>query len=200
MLKKAAVSALVVASLTGCFTGQEMASIEQRRPAQVDYTRFTHVVPDANQADIVAGTEGFLRAFRARYGDVVFISGGATERRGELAAYLRRAHPALKIVQTDEANPKPLTLILERAVAFTSGCDYFTRPVADGADQAPMPGFGCASDNSLAQMVADPRDLVSGKAGGAVDAELPTDVVQAVRDGTFAITVNETTTTGTSEN
>lgn len=200
MLKLTIASAILAVSLTGCFTGQEMASIERRPQAEVEFTQFTHVVPDAGRADMIAGTEGFLRAFRARYGDVVFVSGGPSDRRAALSEYLSRSHPALKIVQSDGAEPKPLTLVLERAVAFTTGCDYFARPVADGADQAPMPGFGCASDNSLAQMVADPRDLVSGKAGGPVDAELSTDIIQAVRDGTYSITVNETTTTGTSEN
>lgn len=199
MLKKATASALLAFGLSGCFTGQELASIERRPQAEVEFTQFTHVVPDSNQADVIAGTDGFLRAFRARYGDVVFVSGGATERRGELASYLRRAHPALRIVQRDSADPKPLTLVLERAVAFATGCNYFDRPVTDGADQAPMPGFGCASDMSLAQMIADPRDLVTGKAGGPIDAETPTDVIQAVREERFSITVENTTTTGTSQ-
>ena len=200
MLKQTVLSVFVALGLSGCFTGQEMASIERRPEAQVEFTRFTHVAADSNQADVIAGADGFLRAFRARYGDVVFVGGGATERRSALAAYLRRTHPALRVVRRDSADPQPLTLVLERAVAFTSGCDYFARPVTDGADQASMPGFGCASDNSLAHMGADPRDLVTGKAGGAMDAEIPTDVIQAVREERFAITIEQTTTTGTSEN
>lgn len=204
MIKKATLSTCIAlglsVSLSGCFTGQEVSSIERRPQAQVEFTQFTHVVPDSNQADIVAGADGFLRAFRARYGDVIFVSGGATERRGELVNYLRRSHPALRVVTRDGAEPKPLTLVLERAVAFAAQCDYFSRPVTDGADQAPLTGFGCASDMSLAQMVADPRDLVTGKPGGAVDAEISTDVIQAVREERFSITVAESTTTGTSEN
>lgn len=198
MLKKAAAATVIAFSLSGCFTGQEMASIEQRPKAEVAFTHFTHVVPDSGQADVAASTDGFLRAFRARYGDVIFVSGGATEQRGELVTYLRRSHPALRVVARDAADPKPLTLVLERAIAFTSGCDYFSRPISDSADGAPLPGYGCATDMSLAQMIADPRDLVTGKAGGAVDAELSTNVIQAVREERFSITVDETTTTGTS--
>ncbi len=204
MLKKAATALVALGltgSLSGCFTGQEMASIEKRPQAQVEFTHFTHVVADSGQADIVAGADGFLRAFRARYGDVIFVSGGATDRRSELAAYLSRNHPALRIVLRGEADPKPLTLVLERAVAFTTECGYFDRPVVDGADQATMPGFGCATDMSLAQMVADPRDLTTGKAGGPMDAEIPTDILQAVREERFKITVQENATTGgSSEN
>ncbi|WP_425406539.1 CpaD family pilus assembly lipoprotein [Hwanghaeella sp.] len=200
MLKKTTILAFVALGLSGCFTGQEVTSIERRPQAQVEFTQFTHVVSASDQTQVIAGTDGFLRAFRARYGDVVFVSGGATGQRSDLAAYLRRSHPALRIVLRDAADPQPLTLVLERAVAFTAECDYFARSVTDGADQAPLPGFGCASDMSLAQMIADPRDLVTGKAGGAVDAELPTDIIQAVREERFSITVEETTTTGTSEN
>ena len=109
MLKKAAAATVIAFSLSGCFTGQEMASIEQRPKAEVAFTHFTHVVPDSGQADVAAST-----------------------------------------------------------------------------------------DMSLAQMIADPRDLVTGKAGGAVDAELSTNVIQAVREERFSITVDETTTTGTS--
>ncbi len=200
MFTKTTSAALLALSLTGCFTGQEITRLEQRPKPQVELATFARVLPASSQATMVAETDGFLRAFRARYGDVIFIEGGATDRRQELTSYLRRAHPALRVVPREGATPKPLTLVLERAVTFTRGCEYFSRPVVDGADQAPLPGFGCASDTSLAQMVADPRDLLSGKPGGAIDAETPTDVIQAVREERFSITLQENTTTGTSEN
>lgn len=198
MLQKTAFCATVLFGLTGCLTGQSTASIEHRAQPDVEFATFHHVLEGNGNGSQMAQAETFLRAFNARYGDVVYVSGGANGHRSAIVQSLVKTHPALRVVEKANAASKPLTLTLERAVVLAPGCDYFSRSVSNGTDHVNMPGLGCASDLSLAQMVADPRDLKVGKGGAIVDAETPTDVIQAVREERFSVTVGATTTTGTS--
>ena len=198
MLRKSLIATGLLLGLSGCLTGQDISSIEQRPAPQVEFARFQQVLGGNGNGSQIEAAHSFLRAFNARYGDVVYVSGGANGRRAAIAQSLSDAYPALRVVERKSMTPQPLTLSLERAVVLAPGCDYFSRSVSDGTDHVPLPGLGCASDLSLAQMVADPRDLKTGKGGAIVDAETPTDVVQAVREERFSVTVGNTTTTGTS--
>ena len=196
--KQAFAGAVMLGFLSGCVTGQDTALIEHRPAPQVDRATFHQILENGGSDSQIDKAHAFLRAFDARYGDVLYLTGGATAQRHAVATALSRAYPALKVRTRSDASPKPLTVSLERAVVLARECPYFSRPVEDGADHVPLPGYGCATDLSLAQMVADPRDLKSGKGGASVDAEVPTDTVQAVREERFSVTVGDTTTTGTS--
>jgi len=198
MLRKSLIASGLLLGLTGCLTGQSTASIEHRPAPEVEFASFQQVLGGNGNGSQIEAARNFLRAFNARYGDVVYVSGGANGRRTAIAESLSGAYPALRVVARNGAEPQPLTLTLERAVVLAPGCDYFSRSVSDGTDHVPLPGLGCANDLGLAQMIADPRDLKTGKGGATVDAETPTDIVQAVREERFSVTVGNTTTTGTS--
>lgn len=64
--------------------------------------------------------------------------------------------------------PGQISLILRSYRASVPGCDI--RDTASHYANGPMPGFGCASLQNLAQMVADPRDLIRGRALGRIQA------------------------------
>lgn len=198
MFKATFISTALALSLSGCLTGQSTASIEHRPAPAVEFATFNHTLGGNGGSSQMMEAETFLRAFNARYGDVVYVSGGADAHRNAIAQALVKSHPALRVLEKSDHASKPLTLTLERAIVLAPGCDYFSRSVSNGTDHVAMPGLGCAGDLSLAQMIADPRDLKTGKGGAIVDAEVPSDVIQAVREERFSITVSATTTTGTS--
>ena len=56
-------------------------------------------------------------------------------------------------------------------VAHSDPCGDWSKSLADTADNAPGPNFGCAVQHNIAAMVADPRDLAQPQPLAAGDAE-----------------------------
>ena len=55
-------------------------------------------------------------------------------------------------------------------VAHTDPCGDWSEDAGDTSSNLPMPDFGCSVQHNIAAMVADPRDLVSERPIGTVDA------------------------------
>ena len=61
-----------------------------------------------------------------------------------------------------------LRVIVSRSTASVPGCPMWN-PQEVGARVTTSPNFGCATNSNLAQMIADPADLVLGRTGGSRD-------------------------------
>ena len=55
-------------------------------------------------------------------------------------------------------------VVVSRAVARVEGCPDWSRGNTPGFDNATMSNFGCAAAQNLAAMIANPQDLVRGRA------------------------------------
>jgi pilus assembly protein CpaD len=55
--------------------------------------------------------------------------------------------------------------------AHADSCGDWSEDASQTGDNQPMPNFGCAVQNNIAAMVADPRDIVQPRAMGDASAE-----------------------------
>ncbi len=182
--------------LAACVTNPEESRLETRYEPEVVFSRFMHPLPAADQEGQIASTKTFLRAFDARYGDTLILRGGSPEDRSELGLALTRTFPGLSIKTAQGSDGAPASLMLERVIAVAPTCGDWSRKSTDTNGQGSAPSLGCTTSAALAQMVANPRDLLGGQAGGPVDSEIYSDVIQAVREERFEIVVTGNSTTG----
>ncbi|NND49322.1 MAG: CpaD family pilus assembly lipoprotein [Rhizobiales bacterium] len=77
----------------------------------------------------------------------------------------------------------PIILSFERYFAKPSECGHWPRNLAHEPYNKPYANFGCASQNNLAAIVSDPRDLVRARPMGPGDAERRFEVFDQYRRG-----------------
>ena len=73
-------------------------------------------------------------------------------------------------------------LRIERAVATAPACPDWSKPPIDYSGQVAS-NFGCANATNLANMVADPADLLRGNPNARAEGGRAADAVQGYRDG-----------------
>lgn len=160
------------AALAGC-TPQESLYNGSERAArnEVQLVRLAHHVPaapaDLGEVDRKAIAE-FLGDIGVGYGDTVSLVRAAdfsAEATGSIADLLRgyglrlMTPPAGVAVPED---PAGAILLVDRFVVTPPDCPSTTLQLSRNFANAPSPQFGCANTINLGQMVANPRDLVTG--------------------------------------
>lgn len=68
-------------------------------------------------------------------------------------------------------------------VARTAPCGNWSKDLSETADNLPAPNFGCATQQNIAAMVADPRDLLGPRPMGTADATRRTTIVGKYEKG-----------------
>jgi len=114
---------------------------------------------------------GWLAAMKLRYGDVVTVDDPnpyGSRARAEIAAMVESY--GLHLAERPPITNAPLAagmvrVVLSRATATVPGCPDFTRSGSSEFEGSATSNFGCASNASLAAMVANPLDLVRGQPG-----------------------------------
>ena len=89
------------------------------------------------------------------------------------------------LIGTNE-QPQPgaeVTLTFIRYVAETKPCGDWSLDVAFTLDNRPMPNLGCATQQNIAAMVADPRDIVTPKPMAPADTQRALSVLDKYRKG-----------------
>jgi len=161
----------VVLVLTLAACAPDWSPVESPKANQVRYVEFRHKLADG------AALDEFLARIDAGYGDRATIVADA--RRAEpVAARLRRLGlaPVVRSGDTPE-------LIVGRHIVTPPACPNWTSmPAADWTNRPPSQ-FGCATAANLGLMVADPGDLVQGRAAPLWDGEAATLGVQRYRAG-----------------
>ena len=168
------IAALAVPALTlgGCGTyNGGVDSIKQPVVSRTDYVfdaQSTTAGLAPGEAERVAG---WLAAMRLHYGDQVSVDDPNpydSRARGQIAAivssYGMRLSDRAPITNAPMAAGM-VRIVVSRATATVPGCPDFTRSGSSEFEGSATSNFGCASNATLAAMVANPLDLVRGQPG-----------------------------------
>lgn len=104
----------------------------------------------------------------------------------KLIAGARIPKTAVRYVPYRGAEPgqePPIVISFERYFAQPSECGHWPRNIAHEPYNKPFANFGCASQNNLAAIVSDPRDLVRSRALTEGDAARRFEVFDQYRRG-----------------
>lgn len=180
----------------------EAVSIKQTHPITVDNqaaSLMLHVAPDSvalSDDDI-----GRLRAFALRYRErgngamVMSIPSGAPNRHAasRAAAEVETLLDSLAVGPnrlrlshyraSGAASDAPLILSFTQYVAIPTPCGNWSADAAYGPNNTRSPNFGCATQNNLAVMLADPGDLVAPRGMTPADAQRRDVVLERYRLG-----------------
>ena len=177
------------AALSSCGTlNQGLESVHQPVVQRTDYV-YDMAAPIGDR--VSPADERLLNDWFAslnlRYGDRVSVDTAGQGDRGRDAVALVAARYGLLTDVTPPATqgeiaPGAIRVIVSRTAATVPNCPDFSRPSSpEFAGSAPS-NYGCASNTNLASMVADPRDLIAGRAAAsAVDVRASTKAIGVYR-------------------
>lgn len=120
----------------------------------------------------------YLDAIGIAYGDRLAVDDragpGAAGRRAAIADVVARH--GLMLDDTAPVSTRPLAaravrVLITRARAVVPGCPDWSRPSEIEVEAAASSNYGCATRSNLAEMIADPNDLVAGKSYGGADSQ-----------------------------
>ncbi len=188
------IAALAAPALTlgGCGTvNRGVESIKQPVVTRTDYVFDAQVAGDQLAPGEAERVIGWLSAMKLRYGDQVAIDDPnpyGSRARAQVAAII--ANQGMRLT-----NPAPITtapmaagtirVVVSRASAAVPGCPDFTRSGSSEFEGSSTSNYGCATNASLAAMVANPMDLVRGQPGDdTVDTMQSSRAVGAYRKAT----------------
>ncbi len=211
----------ILTALAGCQTTNKLepaspVSYTQRHPIQV--------TNDQVSMQVRAGKNrsGLTRAQRARVGS--FVAGYKNTGTGSLrikapssqvndvqaagaVAEVRRimernAIPRsnIRMVNYYPRNRRvsaPVILSYQRNAALASNCETWPEPSTLTYKNQPYWNFGCATQNNLAAMVANPRDLVQPRRSSPADAQRRDVVIDKYRTGEVTTAKRDESETGT---
>ncbi len=200
------VALAVVAALAACSplkNGPKQAiSVEEAHPITVESEVVSLMVPlDENPGRLSPQARAQVREFVASYksrghGAFSITTPGAQETRAQ-AARVARAIDKLAddlgvadyLVTQASYTPEggqsnaPIILSFMRYVATASACGDWSDDAATSYSNTRMPNFGCATQNNLAAMVIDPRDLQTPRTLDPADVQRRQKVVEDYRSG-----------------
>jgi len=159
---------------------------------EVQLVRIAHEVEAGEDGALVAkdreSLDRFFSDMALGYGDTVAMLAGEdfpVEARDSVVAAVHAwgvpvAAPPGEVGRVPSRNGA--FVIVDRYVVTPPDCPTTTlNPIRNYAN-APSPQHGCATVINLGQMVADPRDLLAGKAGGRPVTEKATQAIRMWRE------------------
>jgi pilus assembly protein CpaD len=165
---------------------------------KVLYLRQAHEVRfEAGKETLSPAEQQRLAAFLAREevgrsDEISLAAGGdgkeqtlAARRAAAVAGYLRGLNLKPEPDATSTAPADRVTVSVGRYVVVPPNCPDWRKPSTDDPANSPSSNFGCATATNLGLMVADPHDLISGKASSESDAEYNALAVRRYREGTI---------------
>ena len=168
------IAALAAPALTlgGCGTiNRGVDTVYQPVVSRSDYAFDVQLTPNGLAPGEAQRIAGWLASMRLHYGDHVALDnpnpyGGAAA--GEVAAIASRY--GMMLDPHAPATSAPLgagmaRVVVTRTVATVPGCPDYSRSGSTEFAASTSSNYGCASQASLAAMVADPLDLVRGQPG-----------------------------------
>jgi pilus assembly protein CpaD len=132
---------------------------------------------------------GFLARHDIGYGDRVYVltetkaNSVATQRTSAVVNYMA-AH-GIKAVDlpSPEAQPGVVRIVVNRYVVIPPNCPDWSKPGTADYSNTPMSNLGCSNIQNLGLMVADPSELIQGRAAGPADAAGSVLAIQRYRAG-----------------
>lgn len=195
-------AAFAALALSGCSTvangRNEAISVAEEHPIAVDSQVVTLTLP-VGGAGLSAVDKARVRAFADAYlagghGPVSVTTPSGTGRDGDALETADAARAVLDAAGVDATQiesagyasaeeKRQLVLSYVRYVATPSACGVWTGTLVRDFRNLRSPNYGCATQNNLAAMVADPRDLVEPAAATAADANARMRMIDAYRKG-----------------
>lgn len=181
------------ADLTADYTTQWMPE-DSPKQIRVDIAHGTYEARFAPGATSLGSTEivrleRFVAAGGIRPEDRIAleqadsIGKAAEQRRNALIKALRSqgVGASVSIATASKVGRDRIVLDIEHAVATRPACPDWSKPPIDYSGQVAS-NFGCATATNLANMVADPADLLRGNPNSRTAGDLAAGAVQAFRD------------------
>jgi pilus assembly protein CpaD len=195
MASKYALLLVAAAAVSGCGykPGPDpeagLAAVNVPVVSRADYV-FDAAAPNGTlPSSEAARLDSWFRSLELRYGDSVYVDGGAYSEaaRAQVADiagnYGLLMSPGAPVT-AGAVNPGSVRVIVSRNVASVPDCPNWDRASQPNYNNKSMPGFGCAVNGALAAMVANPEDLVHGREGsGVLDAATAAKAVNVYRSG-----------------
>jgi pilus biogenesis lipoprotein CpaD len=175
------VSTLSVFLLGACSSFSPTQHIDAARDAEqrdfrtgnrVDFVQFNHAVTFDRQAVRPSDPEktrlqAFIRGIRLGYADEITVRGSTPARREAIQVYLKGTGIPVTI-RAEVGNPAEMKantvkILVERYVVTPPACPNWSNLSGDNNRNTPGSNYGCSVDASLGHMVANPKDLVTGR-------------------------------------
>ncbi len=206
----------LVALLSGCenfskrhFTvGSVPDDYRSRHPIVISEKEQTLDVPVASAAYGLTSADrsavlGFSQRFRKSASgaiNVLIPSGSSNERAArrmarKIVAELRGSGiPRNRIIMApyyaaNHGSSAPVRLSYAGIKAGVDGCGQWPADLSPGTENKNYHNFGCATQNNLAEMVANPSDLLGPRGSTSIDAERRLKVIESYRNAEDTATV-----------
>lgn len=178
--------------LGGCGTlNRGVDSIKQPVVSRTDYVFDAQSTTAGLAPGETERVAGWLSAMRLHYGDQISVDDPNpydSRARSQIAAIV--SSYGLRLADRAPITSAPMAagmvrVVVSRSIATVPGCPDFTRSGSSEFEGSTTSNFGCASNASLAAMIADPLDLVRGQTGdGTVDPAISARAVNGYRKAT----------------
>ena len=175
-------------ALSACGTpNRGLESVHQPVVHRTDYVYDVRSGSGLNAYDS-GRLDGWLDTLKVGYGDHVALEdpGSDASLRSDIARMLARrglllddTAPVTQVAMADGT----ARVVVSRMKAEVPGCPDWSRPANPDFESNNMSNYGCATNANLAAMIADPNDLLQGRAGGSVtDAETGAKAIKTYRN------------------
>jgi pilus assembly protein CpaD len=184
-------------------------------PPRVEQVPVRHLVRFLPGAEAMTATDrvalaGFLASNNIGRGGQVGLSvvdpsapdgARAASHLSAVAATLNRmgvatiAQPATHepAVELAGAQSDDVAVVAYKLAVLPQPCPGYTMPVTFDTEHRPLTAWGCSTAANLGMMVANPADLIEGRAFGPADGEAATLAIQRYRKGEITPLVKEST-------
>lgn len=185
------VFAAASATLSGCGpVNRGLESVNQPVVSRTDYV-FDVAAPEYGglSGTELARLDGWFQSLQLNYGDTIHVDDpqgyGDPSRRAAVTAVAQRyglvVVPGAPVTQ-GRVPDGSLRVVVSRSGAYVPDCPNWKRPLLPEFEGSTASNFGCATNTNLAAMVANPEDLVSGRAAGQTTAIFTNKALESIRD------------------
>jgi pilus assembly protein CpaD len=189
------------ACLAACSpTASYWSDIQSSKQNQVESVRLTHDlrVPASGNLSSTETREldDFLARHEVNFGDSVILLASAGRSAAPAADYLRKQGIAAGQASAGaaEAPAGAVRVVVQRYVVVPPNCPDWSKPATNDYTNVTMSNFGCANTSNLGQMLANPHDLIQGRASGSADGTVSAAATQRYRAGKVMPLPKESTT------
>ncbi len=181
LFRNSAMLALAIA-VSACGTeNRGMETIKQPVVSRSDFVLDVNASGDGLSGSEVARLNDWFSTIRIGYGDRISVDnpnpydGNAS--RSAVAAVAARYGLLVSDtapVTAGEIAPGTLRVVVSRVAAHVPNCPDWSRPSQPENNGSIASNYGCATNSSLAAMIADPNDLIEGRQSSGVASTLQT--------------------------
>lgn len=180
------ISAVALATVSGCTTAPGLDVSERAQPTRIDHVSRTLQI--APQQPLREADAAMLRRAVAEFGpaeavhaSVAVPPNASPAARDALRRQLVNTGVPASNILVSVGTAREAEVTLHRYVATPPECRNFSVDLNRSPLENPSPRGGCTNERNLTLMIEDPRDLVRGRSLGPTDAEMPSNAINRYR-------------------